>query len=93
MSRNSCQTATSNSSVEQPVHLRIKSATSTDKTQPTYLGESLCRRQTLCTPVETLAKRRWLMSDGIAEGWVETAGLEKVSVAQPYVDLYLRRLH
>ena len=43
----------------------------------TYLGKSLCRRQTLCVPVKTLAKRRWLMSNGIAEGWMETASLGK----------------
>jgi len=49
----------------------------------TYLGKSLCRRQTLCVPVKTLAKRRWLMSNGIAEGWMETASLEKVSIVQP----------
>lgn len=51
--------------------------------QRTYLGKSLCRRQTLCIPVKTLAKRRWLMSNGIAEGWMETTSLEKVSIVRP----------
>lgn len=59
----------------------------------TYLGESLCRWETLCTRVETLAKRRWLMSNGIAEGWMDPTSLGGVSVDQSNMGFYSRHLH
>jgi hypothetical protein len=59
----------------------------------TYLGKPLCRWQALCIPVETLAKRRWLMSNGVAEGWMEPASLGEVSMCQRDMRLYLQHLH
>jgi hypothetical protein len=59
----------------------------------TYLRKPLCRWQALCIPVKTLAKRRWLMSNGIAKGWMEPASLGEVSMCQSDMGMYSRHLH